>query len=196
MPNSLKFIRFKKGCFWEKAYEKSEQRLCFRFTDQSSRKVTDMPVKKTASIILLLVGIGLLVASLLADAIGIGDDPGFGRQQTMGTIAGAIVTAVGLFLTLKKSKVWTNIFPAVVLGALLTPLFLICAGFTWRTWEASTQTIATLPLVRIARSRFLSPRTPWRLCRRSPVPHCFQGSFLRVISFQHWAHMPPSIPAS
>ena len=64
-----------------------------------------MPVKKTASIILLLVGIGLLVASLLADAIGIGDDPGFGRQQTMGTIAGAIVTAVGLFLTLKKSKV-------------------------------------------------------------------------------------------
>jgi hypothetical protein len=62
-----------------------------------------MPVKKTASIILLVVGIGLLVASLLADVIGIGDDPGFGRQQTMGTIAGAIVTAAGLFLTLKKS---------------------------------------------------------------------------------------------
>ena len=62
-----------------------------------------MPVNKTASIILLVVGGGLLVASLLADVIGIGDDPGFGRQQTMGTIAGAIVTAVGLFLTLKKS---------------------------------------------------------------------------------------------
>jgi hypothetical protein len=64
-----------------------------------------MTVKKAASIILLLVGIGLLVASLLADAIGIGDNLGFGPQQTMGTIAGAIVTAVGLFLTLKKSKV-------------------------------------------------------------------------------------------
>jgi hypothetical protein len=64
-----------------------------------------MPVNKTASIIMLLVGIGLLVASLLADAIGIGDDPGFGRQQTMGTIAGAIVTAAGLFFTLKMSKV-------------------------------------------------------------------------------------------
>jgi hypothetical protein len=62
-----------------------------------------MPVNKTASIILLVVGAGLLVASLLADVIGIGDNPGFGRQQTMGTIAGAIVTAVGLFLTLKKT---------------------------------------------------------------------------------------------
>ena len=64
-----------------------------------------MPVNKIASIILLVLGIGLLVASLLADVIGIGDDVGFGRQQTMGTIAGAIVTAVGLFLTLKKPKV-------------------------------------------------------------------------------------------
>jgi hypothetical protein len=63
-----------------------------------------MPVNKTASIILLVVGVGLLVASLLADFIGIGDNPGFGRQQTMGTIAGAIVTAVGLYLTLKKPK--------------------------------------------------------------------------------------------
>ena len=64
-----------------------------------------MPVKKTAGIILLVVGIGLLVASLLADLIGIGDSTGFGRQQTMGTIAGAIATAVGLFLTFKKPKV-------------------------------------------------------------------------------------------
>lgn len=63
-----------------------------------------MPVNKTASIILLVVGVGLLAASLLADFIGIGDNPGFGRQQTMGTIAGAIVTAVGLYLTLKKPK--------------------------------------------------------------------------------------------
>jgi hypothetical protein len=58
---------------------------------------------KTASIILLLVGIGLLVCSLLADVIGIGDDPGFGSQQTMGSVVGAVLTAVGLFLTLKKT---------------------------------------------------------------------------------------------
>jgi hypothetical protein len=64
-----------------------------------------MTVKKTASIILLVVGIGLLVSSLLADAIGIGDNLGFGPHQIMGTIVGAIVTAVGLLITLKKSKV-------------------------------------------------------------------------------------------
>ncbi len=56
---------------------------------------------KTASRILLVVGIGLLLASLLADIIGIGDDVGFGRQQMMGAAAGAIVAAIGLFLVLK-----------------------------------------------------------------------------------------------
>jgi hypothetical protein len=57
---------------------------------------------KTASIIVLIIGIGLLAASLSADVIGIGDDPGFGRQQTMGTIAGVVITVVGLFLTYKS----------------------------------------------------------------------------------------------
>ncbi len=56
---------------------------------------------KTASRILLVVGIGLLLASLLADVIGIGDGVGFGRQQMMGVAAGAIVAAIGLFLVLK-----------------------------------------------------------------------------------------------
>ncbi len=58
---------------------------------------------KTAAIILLLVGIGLLGASLLADVIGIGDNPGFGRQQTAGTTAGVVIAAAGLYLTLKAS---------------------------------------------------------------------------------------------
>ncbi len=56
---------------------------------------------KNASIALLVVGVALLAASLGADIIGLGDDPGFGRQQTMGTVAGAIITAVGLYLTIK-----------------------------------------------------------------------------------------------
>ena len=58
--------------------------------------------KKTSSIVVLLVGIGILAGSLLADVLGLGDSPGFGRQQTIGTIAGAVVAAGGLFLTLKK----------------------------------------------------------------------------------------------
>ncbi len=63
--------------------------------------MTNVLGNKTASRILLVVGIGLLLASLLADVIGIGDDVGFGRQQMMGAAAGAIVAAIGLFLLLK-----------------------------------------------------------------------------------------------
>ncbi len=63
--------------------------------------MTNVLGNKTASRILLVVGIGLLLASLLADVIGIGDNVGFGRQQMMGTAAGAIVAAIGLFLVLK-----------------------------------------------------------------------------------------------
>ena len=60
-----------------------------------------MSDNKTASILLLVVGIGLLAVSLLADFIGLGDDPGFGNQQMMGTIVGVVITAIGLFLTLR-----------------------------------------------------------------------------------------------
>ncbi len=56
---------------------------------------------KTANILVLVIGIGLLAASLLADVIGIGDDAGFGNQQMMGTIAGVAITALGMFLTLR-----------------------------------------------------------------------------------------------
>ncbi len=57
-----------------------------------------MSGNKTASILVLVIGIGLLAAALLADVIGIGDDPGFGNQQTMGSIAGAVITAIGFVL--------------------------------------------------------------------------------------------------
>ena len=62
-----------------------------------------MLTNKTASIVLLVVGIGFLVASLLADFVGIGDNPGFGKQQVMGAVAGVLIAAAGLFFTLKKS---------------------------------------------------------------------------------------------
>ncbi len=56
---------------------------------------------KTASILVIVIGIALLAASLLADVIGLGDYPGFGNQQTMWTIAGVVIIAIGLFLTLR-----------------------------------------------------------------------------------------------
>ena len=59
---------------------------------------------KTAPLLVLIIGIGLLVASLLADVVGIGDDPGFGSQQTTGTVVGVIIAAVGLYLTLKAKS--------------------------------------------------------------------------------------------
>ncbi len=42
-----------------------------------------------ANLLLLVVGVGLLGASVFAEVIGLGDDPGFGSQQTMGPITGA-----------------------------------------------------------------------------------------------------------
>ncbi len=53
---------------------------------------------KTSSMVILALGALLLLASLLADVIGIGNDAGFGLLQTMGTVAGVLVLAVGAFL--------------------------------------------------------------------------------------------------
>jgi hypothetical protein len=58
--------------------------------------------KKTVGTVLLVVGIVVLLLSLIADPIGIGGHTGFGRDQILGAIVGAIVTVVGLVLTLRK----------------------------------------------------------------------------------------------
>ena len=62
-----------------------------------------MTNKQLASII-VIIGIGLLTASLLADVIGIGDDPGFGIQQTMGTTAGMAIALLGLVVMRKAER--------------------------------------------------------------------------------------------
>ncbi len=59
--------------------------------------------KNTFSTAVLVVGIVIQVASLFADSIGIGEQPGFGFDQAIGSIVGAVVTAVGLFLTVKPN---------------------------------------------------------------------------------------------
>ncbi len=57
---------------------------------------------KNLSAAVLIIGIVIMMASVFADSIGIGDAPGIiGRDQTIGAVVGAIVTAVGLFLTVK-----------------------------------------------------------------------------------------------
>ena len=57
--------------------------------------------QKTSSTAMLVIGIVILVASLFADSLGIGGNPGFGLDQAVGSVVGAVVTAVGLFLTVK-----------------------------------------------------------------------------------------------
>ncbi len=59
---------------------------------------------KAASIAILIIGIAFLLASLFAEQIGLGDNPGFGRQQTTGAIVSAIIIAVGAYFTIKANK--------------------------------------------------------------------------------------------
>ncbi len=56
---------------------------------------------RTLSAAVLVIGIVIMMASVFADSIGIGDSPFIGRNQTIGAVVGAIVTAVGLFLVAK-----------------------------------------------------------------------------------------------
>ncbi len=53
---------------------------------------------KLSSLVVIIIGAGLLLASLLADVIGIGDNVGFGPQQTTGTITGVVILAAGIYL--------------------------------------------------------------------------------------------------
>ena len=62
-----------------------------------------MTTKQLAGII-VIIGVGILAASLLADVIGIGDDPGFGTQQKMGSFAGVVITVLGLVGIRKGAK--------------------------------------------------------------------------------------------
>ena len=57
--------------------------------------------KKTLGAVLLIIGIAILMESLFADGTGIGNTPDFGRDQTIGSILGAILTASGLYLIIK-----------------------------------------------------------------------------------------------
>jgi len=57
-----------------------------------------MARKKKIGLVLLIIGIVFLIISVAADAIGLGNDPGFGYQQWAGTAAGAVVAIVGAIL--------------------------------------------------------------------------------------------------
>jgi hypothetical protein len=78
-----------------------EIKYAYYSQEEQGKEVIQMGGKKTVGIVVLVVGIVVLLLSLLANPIGIGG-PAFGRYQIAGTIVGAIVTVVGLVLTLKR----------------------------------------------------------------------------------------------
>ena len=57
---------------------------------------------RVVGIVLLVLGVLVVLASVLADPIGIGGSPTFGYKQIIGTVGGAIAAIVGLILTLRK----------------------------------------------------------------------------------------------
>ena len=59
---------------------------------------------KIPSKVVMVIGALLLLASLFADVVGIGDDAGFGRQQTIGTVAGVVVLAIGIYLDRRSGQ--------------------------------------------------------------------------------------------
>ena len=53
---------------------------------------------KSFAISAMVLGAVILLASILADSIGLDDQPGLGFQQIIGTILGVVALGVGIFL--------------------------------------------------------------------------------------------------
>jgi hypothetical protein len=79
-----------------------QQEPVFRKEKLPREEVRQLGNKKTAGIALLVAGIVILVLSLVANSIGLGNPSVFGWIQIVGAIVGAIAAVAGLFLTLKK----------------------------------------------------------------------------------------------
>jgi len=58
--------------------------------------------KKTISSVLIVVGVIIVVISLAADLLGIGNISGFGWKQMLGTAIGVVVALIGVRLTMSK----------------------------------------------------------------------------------------------
>jgi hypothetical protein len=57
---------------------------------------------KTIGYALIILGVVVLVISLAADTLGIGNVPGFGWKQILGAVVGAVVALGGVWLALRN----------------------------------------------------------------------------------------------
>jgi len=53
--------------------------------------------QRRSALIIVVIGVVLALVSLLADAIGVGGDPGFGYKQAAGLVVGVVLVAIGLW---------------------------------------------------------------------------------------------------
>ncbi|HMH50549.1 MAG TPA: hypothetical protein VK548_09980 [Candidatus Acidoferrum sp.] len=53
--------------------------------------------RRRSALIMVVIGVILALVSLLADAIGVGGDPGFGYKQGAGLVVGVVLVAIGLW---------------------------------------------------------------------------------------------------
>ena len=58
--------------------------------------------KRTLGFALIVVGVVIVAATILADIVGIGSSMGFGWKQQLGTAIGVLTALVGVWLTLRK----------------------------------------------------------------------------------------------
>jgi hypothetical protein len=58
--------------------------------------------KRTVAVVLILVGVAILVVSIAADVLGIGNAPGFGWKQILGTVVGGATALAGIWLMVNK----------------------------------------------------------------------------------------------
>jgi len=58
--------------------------------------------KRTIGFVLVFLGMVMLVVSLAADTLGIGNVPGFGWKQILGAVVGAVVALGGVWLVFRK----------------------------------------------------------------------------------------------
>ena len=57
---------------------------------------------KTIGIVLIILGVGMMIVSLAADVIGIGNGTGIGWKQILGAVVGVLVAVGGGWLAWSK----------------------------------------------------------------------------------------------
>ena len=60
--------------------------------------------KRTIGFVLVFLGVVMLVISLAADILGLGNVPGFGWKQILGAAIGALIAVDGVWLAMRKPK--------------------------------------------------------------------------------------------